>query len=328
MENLPRNLEKIVNNLAPTNLTKEVGRWSILFVDNHGKIISVKWLKGLSIAAIFLLIVSIISSVSFFFLYAGHSAKNKKLQASLDASRQQVKDLQYEMDLRKAEQVVAEERKQKEHPRPEMTEDLSEEVPKESRPAEVSVSDLEAGSAPAITSSGKNAGVRDFSVTHEINNKMLKVKFVIENKSESIETIAGRIFVILKHDKARQNSWLTMPSVTLISGKPSNPYRGQYFKISRFKSVIFKIENETRTDFFKTASLFVYSTKGELILEEDIPVEVKSVVALPEPQTGTAMNEEAREDSSEESISNPPVSPGREESTASEEPSEETPAGG
>ncbi|MEA3428028.1 MAG: hypothetical protein U9Q84_02165, partial [Thermodesulfobacteriota bacterium] len=103
--------------------------------------------------------------------------------------------------------------------------------------------------------------------------------FKIVNTSQNAQRVSGHAFVMLKQIEADKKSWLTFPSVPLVSGKPALFKKGQYFSILRFKIMKFKTGNVTDSEQFKTATVFVFSTTGELLLEKSFPVEIKEIVS-------------------------------------------------
>jgi hypothetical protein len=63
--------------------------------------------------------------------------------------------------------------------------------------------------------------------------------------------------------------------VNLTSGKPSDIQKGHFFKIARYKTVKLFATNQTAPERFTTATVFVFTPKGELVLEKAIPVSIE-----------------------------------------------------
>ena len=108
MENLPRNLGKDVNKLAVPNPSERARHWTLLFVENHGKTISIKRFKGFAITSIFFLIVLITATVCLYFLFKNEREQNKNLMNTLAQFQQKVVSLKNDREVLMARLVVAE----------------------------------------------------------------------------------------------------------------------------------------------------------------------------------------------------------------------------
>ncbi|UCD32225.1 MAG: hypothetical protein JSV38_15965 [Desulfobacterales bacterium] len=113
--------------------------------------------------------------------------------------------------------------------------------------------------------------VEDMDVYHDAKKNILRVKFILRKIEPTIKSISGRAFVVLKSDTNEKDS-LVIPSVPLASGKPSQKNRGQYFSIAHFKWMKFEKRYQPKTVLFQRVTIFVFSTKGELILEKDFAI--------------------------------------------------------
>ncbi|MCG2759070.1 MAG: hypothetical protein L6263_11640, partial [Desulfobacteraceae bacterium] len=127
--------------------------------------------------------------------------------------------------------------------------------------------------------------IKDFSILFEPDTAALNVQFKIVNTSQNDQPVSGHAFVILKQNEDDQSSWLTFPSVPLVSGKPTLFKKGQYFSILRFKTIKLQMRNMTDPKLFKTATVFVFTTTGELLLEKSFPIEIKETVSDLTPNT-------------------------------------------
>jgi hypothetical protein len=76
----------------------------------------------------------------------------------------------------------------------------------------------------------------------------------------------------LKSKKQAPESWTVLPVVELISGKPVNVKNGRSFSITRFKTIRFKGPYQNGSALYETATILVYATGGELLLEENFPI--------------------------------------------------------
>ncbi len=283
MEDLSRNLAKVVKEYTPPKPSKRVGFWTILFLGDRGHIISIKRPKR---TVIILAIVLVIAIVSFFWLLiiAKNTIEdNKNLSNALDMLRQEVISLRDEKDLLMVRLVVAESKIKNRDA--DMSPDSNSSVKTaDSKTIDKTASlpdkkQVEEKTAFIRSEKFQKTAIKDFIVLFESDTATLKVQFKIINSSKDSQPVSGHAFVILKQKEDDQSSWLTFPSVSLVSGKPAKFKKGQYFSILRFKIIKFKTKNEADPKRFKTATLFVFATTGELLLEKSFPVETKETVS-------------------------------------------------
>jgi hypothetical protein len=277
MENISGNLAKDVTDFFLSGIKKRKRHWNILFVDDMGKTVSFQWAGHLAIACGLALVIAVIVTCYLFFIGRSSRTENRELKESLALLRKEVKELQHERDIRmvdirnvidtldkpgkKADSKKAVKKAVKK----------SDVTPKETSPPLSTKKALDriAGTPPI------SVGVKDFLVSHGPENNILRVQFLIKNLSTTPSKISGRIFVVLKPDNSNQGRWLMIPPVNLTSGKPSDIKKGHFFKIARYKTVKLLATNQTAPERFTAATVFVFTTKGELVLEKDIPVSIE-----------------------------------------------------
>ena len=118
----------------------------------------------------------------------------------------------------------------------------------------------------------KTISIEKFSVIRNKTGKDLLVRFDIRNVSKDQGDVSGRIFTILRPDNDIEDQWLIIPAVRLKNGVPGESQKGQYFSISHFKPVKFRIKSEVDPDFYKKASIFIFNSEGMLIFEKSIEI--------------------------------------------------------
>jgi hypothetical protein len=277
MENISGNLAKDVIDFFLPGIKKRKRHWNILFVDDRGKIVSFKRIRHMAIACGLALVIAVVVTCCLFFIGRSSRTENRELKESLALLRKEVKELRHERDLRMVDirNVIDTLDKPviKAGPKKEVKKavEKSDVKPKETTPSLSTEKTLDsiAGTPPI------SVGVEDFSVSHGPENNILRVRFLIKNLSKTPGKISGRIFVVLKPDNNKQDRWLIIPPVNLTSGKPSDIKKGHFFKIARYKTVELLATNQTAPERFTTATVFVFTTKGELVLEKDIPVSIE-----------------------------------------------------
>ena len=283
MEDLSRNLAKIVKEYTPPKPSKRADSWTILFLGDRGHIMSVRKPKR---TVITLAIVLVIAMVSFFWLLIVSKntiEDNKNLSNTLDMLRQEVVSLRDEKDLLMVRLVVAEAKIKNRDA------DISPDSNSSVETADSKTIDKTASLPDKKQAVEKTAltwpeklqrtSVEDFIVLFDPDADLLNVQFKVINASQGDQPVSGHAFVILKQNEDDQSSWLTFPAVSLASGKPAKFKKGQYFSILRFKIIKFKTHNEADPKRFKTATVFVFATTGNLMLEKSFPVEIKETVS-------------------------------------------------
>ena len=284
MEDLSRNLAKAVKVHKPPKLSKRAGSWSILFLGDHGQIISTRIPKKLVITLAIVLVIAIISFSWLLIVFKSTREDNQNLSSALDISGQKVMSLCDEKDLLMVRLVVAESKLKNRDADISPDTDPCVETEANSKAIDKPASlpnkkQVEEKTAFAQPEKFQKTAVEDFIVLFEPDTAALKVQFKIVNTSQNARPVSGHAFVILKQSEVDQKSWLILPPVPLVSERPALFKKGQYFSISRFKVIKFKAQNEADPKRFKTATVFVFTTTGELLLEKSFPIEIKETVS-------------------------------------------------
>jgi len=310
MNNLSGNSRKNVNGLGIPKPQKRKSHWTLLFVGDHGKVISLGKFKRVVIVSTVVVAVVVAITGWLYFLYRSNAQEKKRLQNVLEASRQKVTALRDEKDQMMVRLVLAESKinagqvgskAEKIKAKPDVSQDLSASAttkPKAAdqkvnqtaaklpvvKPVTVAVAATATPDMPAESGQAEEPQVVDVEklmVLYETDTNRLRVSFNLRKTDPNTESVIGRAFVVLKHDKVDQKQWLTIPSVSLAAGKPSRAYRGQYFSIARFKPVKFerKVNAPSR---FQYVSVFIFTKDGKLLLEKELSIKIQNVLSQPE----------------------------------------------
>ncbi len=310
MEKLQKNLEKEFNAMTRPKPKKRTGRWTLLLVGNHGKIISSGKVVG---PAILLAVISLVFAGAagyFYFIYKNQNRKNIDLKNQVSVLQKKVNALQDEKDLIMVRLVLAESRlkinnthKQEDKikktaktspvskvfikPVPGKPEKIStvpiEKVADVKFVFAVNVAtekiDTENNESTEKKRSVETAKVKmeKFTATYITDINTLRVTFIIRKNDFNLETVSGKAFVILKSDGSDQKQWIVFPKGELISGKPAKRNRGQYFSIARFKLMKFEKRFPVYPELFNNAEIYIYSTTGNLLLARTFPVAIKQI---------------------------------------------------
>ncbi|MFZ0613161.1 MAG: LysM peptidoglycan-binding domain-containing protein [Desulfobacterales bacterium] len=115
------------------------------------------------------------------------------------------------------------------------------------------------------------ADIRNFTSAYEPENKALRVEYVIRNDGSKSQQISGQTVVILKGAEDDPDNWLVLPPVPIVSGKPDGK-QGSAFSIFNFRTIRFKATDQQEAGRYTRASVYVFSTNGNLVLEKEFPV--------------------------------------------------------
>lgn len=268
---------KELNGIAVPKPKKRAGRWTLLFVGDRGKVITVKRFKGLAITLTFAVFIVVALAVGLYFLYSSEAEENKNLINALGVSRQKVKSLQDEKELLMVRMVLAESkikagRIETEEKTIEKKTDLSKDK-NASAAIKPPAPDISEPNMP--DAEPQMVSIEELMVLNTLEAKNLKVTFKLRKTDQNTETVSGYAFVILKIDRDDRKQWFTIPSVSLVSGKPSRIRRGQYFSISRFKTMKFRHKYSGDLKRFQYATVFIYNADEILMLEREFLITVR-----------------------------------------------------
>ncbi|MBC2694653.1 MAG: hypothetical protein HF982_05135 [Desulfobacteraceae bacterium] len=281
MENLQGNLERHVNSLSQESHSFKKGRqWTILLVNDYGKVISFSRFKEVVIISASMLFVAIIAAVILFFLYNKTQSNNKKFQAMLSASQEKANFLKNENEILMANLVtsgykVNENSTRKHEIRPEKFSTKKGSTTTDTK-TNNQFSKEHADKNQALTANNKDkksaiVSVNNFNVYYEKDKSVFRVQYIIKTINLKAK-IDGYTFAILKNNEANQDEWLTLPSKKT----------GQAFLISNFRKITLKATKLTNPNQFNKATVFVFSKNRELLLEKDFPVLIQNYKSSPQ----------------------------------------------
>lgn len=254
-----------MSNISKTKPSKRVRQWTLLIISNRGKSITIKWFKTLVITTATVLLLALFASTWLGFLYKNSTKSNKNLRIDLKNLQRKLVSLEHEKDILMARLILTESRVEES-----MTKTKD---PNPSEQTAVKDSNIEIKPAPPETPVRVSAD--DLIVFHQPDLNTLRVQYMLRNKGSKAHAVTGRTVVILKNKENNdQKKWLILPRVSLVSGKPSGK-RGRNFSIFNLKTMKFRANDQTGPGQFNIATVYVYSTTGQLLLEKDFPIGVK-----------------------------------------------------
>jgi hypothetical protein len=133
--------------------------------------------------------------------------------------------------------------------------------------------------------------VENFKVSRVSGSANVKAEFRIKNASPQSPKVSGHAVVVLKGENLPKQKWLVMPSTDLIGDRPSGK-RGKKFSIQRFRTMRFTSWRPIESGEFQTAAVYIFLKTGELVYQEDFPVDLPpsraSLTETPAAQTHSA----------------------------------------
>lgn len=298
MEDIPRDVQKELESYKAPKKNRKTGHWTLLFVGDQGEVITIRKFKGLMLLAIFILVVALAAAASIYMLYKKPFEENRRLEAALAETARQVRILGEERDLLLTRLGIAESRLKKSRSPESATVPADQANAEMALPATIkkpSATEVTAGPEtgaarmqpappakpeaplpPAAASEIKpevKVDVRDLQVFHEPEQSLLKVQFRLQNVNVAAGAVSGRTFVFLANDLDEEVDILTFPKVWIVGDKPGRISLGRYFSISRFNIVKLKRVYAKLPQPFNSATVFVYSGAGDLLLEKRFSIE-------------------------------------------------------
>jgi hypothetical protein len=297
-----------IDKLKQSKRTGADRRWTLLFIGDHGNVVTLKHFKAIVIGVGLLLLLAIVFVAVLLFKNIGFLKENKALQNRFATSEKQVEKLRHEKEILMARLVLAE-AKTKENvsgdrqiqgkmkgaepavPSPEVEPKPEPVKMEQKKPPVPQVTQPEP--EPAETDEAEpiiSVAVANFKISRESEN--LNAEFKIRNTSPEPQRVEGYAVVVLKGDDLQKDQWLVIPAVGLAGEKPSGK-RGNSFSIQRFRTMNFTSKAPDYSDQFEIASVYIFAKTGEMLLEQDFSVKLPPVpvVSSDEP-SGQAVSDE------------------------------------
>jgi hypothetical protein len=278
-------------------------RWTLIFIGNHGKTITLERFKGMVLLTCLVVGVTIAIAAGLLYLSLITRQEKKQLESDLQDLKAQIKAIRYEKDVLMTKLVLAESRSKAspaktapqpvESAAPQQNPDETDkprssgatETPGQStqlakaQKAPASETNAELPAAENQSEPGLSVALEDFKISPRVDENVLSVQFKIKNTTPNSRRVSGHAIVVLKGEQLQQNKWLSIPGVSLADGKPTGRQRGYTFGINYFKTMRFKANLPKSLSVYQTATVFIFTRNGDLLLEQDFPVNLAA--ALP-----------------------------------------------
>jgi hypothetical protein len=266
-------------------------RWTLLFIGDHGNVITLKWFKSIVLATGFLFFVAIGALAVLIFMNKGILDENQGFRKRIENFQNNIETLRHEKEIMMARLVLAESKikenaAKSQHSQAELNTDdqITAEsqtaskietvevnkkmpsVPETTPPQPVS---LESRDTEPVFS----VAVENFKVSRVSGSANLNAEFRIKNTSPESQKVSGHAVVVLKGNDLPKHKWLVIPAVDLVGDRPSGK-RGKRFAIQRFRTMRFTSRTPGDSGAFQTAAVYIFLKTGELVLQQDFPIKL------------------------------------------------------
>ncbi len=261
-------------------------RWTLLFIGNHGKTITLKRFKGMVLLALLVLVVSIGISAGLFIWNQKIIMEKRDLQVDLKKLNNQIDTLRHDKDILMTRLVLAESRvpeslsgktkksaankfSNQEQSSFDNDDKANQQAAKKMELPAPKQAEPQKNNAPM--ESGLSVAIENFQISNRSADNKLKIQFKIKNTSPHSRRVSGHAIVVLKGE---QTNWLPIPWMPLVDGRPRGKQRGHSFGINYFKTMRLSTRSPKFPEKFQTASVYVFTRSGELLLEKGYSVKL------------------------------------------------------
>jgi hypothetical protein len=264
-------------------------RWTLLFIGNRGKPITLKHFKGMVLITLILVCVFIALAAGLFLWNRDILREKNIVESHLKTMEEKNKELRFERDILLTRLVLADSRKLEKpgiSPKKQTDEALSYQKNQVGDSVEQSISPDMQRKEPEVKTpvldqpekdppvSGLSVVIDNFKVSAKSGGSSFRVQFKLKNTSPGSQHISGHAVVVLKGEEIQQSQWMSLPEITLVEGKPTGSQQGNAFGISNFRIMKFRANKPHSPEKFHTASVYVFSQTGELLIEQDFPLKL------------------------------------------------------
>jgi hypothetical protein len=269
-----------------SNQTDQHRRWTILFIGNHGKTITLKRFKGMVLLAFLVLVVSIGISAGLFIWNQKIIMEKHDLQVDLNKLNNQIDTLRHDKDILMTRLVLAESRvpeslggktkksaankfSNQEQSSFDNDDKANQQAAKKMELPAPKQAEPQKNNAPM--DSGLSVAIENFQISNRSADNKLKIQFKIKNTSPHSRRVSGHAIVVLKGE---QTNWLPIPWMPLVDGRPRGKQRGHSFGINYFKTMRLSTRSPKFPEKFQTATVYVFTRNGELLMEKGYSVKL------------------------------------------------------
>ena len=269
--------------------------WTLMFIGDHGKVVSFKHFKGLVIAGIIALLMALAAAAGLLYFNLTLARDNRQLKAGLKSLRKQMGILRHENEILMAKLVLAQaDKSRKQAAQVDRREDdrptRSPMVQSPEVEPEKTLEKTLIRKEPIITAARPRpveprpvpkqkpqlrVAIENFKIFPISANQNLRIQFKLKNTSENSQRVSGYAIVVLKGDQLEPARWISIPQVPLVAGRPTGRRRGYAFGINYFRTMRITARAPLFPEKYNRASVYVFTRTGDLLLEQDFAVRLK-----------------------------------------------------
>jgi len=131
---------------------------------------------------------------------------------------------------------------------------------------------VETGEA-ILPTAARGVSIDKLEIRPAAEGHVLEYQFVVKNVDPQGRRMKGYTFICLQPHKGSEAEPVVAPSTPLDAGKPAIFDNGQYFSITRFKPVQGTFADTSAIEPFETATVYVYSETGSLLVKQVYPMD-------------------------------------------------------
>jgi len=261
--------------------------WTLMFIGDHGKVITLKHFKGLVVTGFIIAMAAVAVAVGLYLFNRSITKENKQLESSVKNLKKKLGTLRHDNEILMARLVLTESRvpgKQAAVPNEQDDAIFAGSIEKKTVGQPAVKAPVEEKNRAAVRQQGNKpaqvavsgpqlrVAIENFKVLPVTGSRNLHVQFKLKNTSANSQRVSGHAIVILKGEQVEQSRWLSIPRIPLVDGKPTGSHRGYPFGINYFRTMKFTARTPSFPERYKTASVYVYTRAGKLLLEQDFAV--------------------------------------------------------
>lgn len=258
----------------PSNRSGE-RRWTVLFIGDHGKVISFRRVKVVAFLLAATLVTAIAAVAVLAWVNQGLHARSRDQQQRLEASRRDIEQLRRDRDLLTAQAVLLESRLRETAAAPggahERRPDAPPQPPAEAASPPQPAPDAEAAESRPPIDLGEGVAVDGFRLALNAAGS-IELHYRVTALGQPRKPLAGHVIVVLTAEQLEPERWLSLPRVELANGRPSGRQKGYTFAISHAKEFVQALSAPRPLPAYTRAVLYVFSSEGQLLLARDYPI--------------------------------------------------------
>lgn len=266
-------------------------KWSILFIGEDGKVVTVKHFKGMVAGLTLLLALLILAVVVLYYQYHNRAGNVAALQNDMVVLQAEKRNLRDEKDQMLARLVILESKLKKqameippkEVPGPSGNEAPAQAAGKQPPPAAVVPEKEQKGAStvsetiavaddqtqvPPLSTTNQN-----LTVCQDPDSDLMRVEYKVVNTGAKDVPVVGRSVIVLKGDNMNSEDWIVLPNVPLLDLKPSGE-RGKRFRIYNFRTLKYKVASPDVKGNLGMATIFTFTVDGKLAMERDYSLDM------------------------------------------------------